>query len=389
MIPAERAHLNVTVISHPGMTGKNNEDRYGVSAYFTDAERTVPSLLAVVADGIGGHRAGEVAAELAVETISTHVAETDASQPVQTLCEAIVQAGKVINALAEKDPSQRGMGSTCACAWIVGTRLYIASVGDSRIYLIRNNTIRQLTTDHTWVQEALEHGVITPEEAHNHPNAHVIRRYLGSRLDVVPDVRLRLHPDESDAQAETNQGNPLQPGDVLLLCSDGLTDLVEAPEILAALQTRNTHGALEELVKVTNRRGGHDNVTIVTLAVPVIERPTIPLTVARRTRARVRLAWLLAGVTLLLLGALAGLAGVVWYFGGPNGGAPAVTATQDVQQATLFPAGGTAPAALPPAVGTPAAPATSEGGASASTPGAFTTPPSATLTPWPTNTGGP
>ena len=116
MIPAERAHLSVTAVSHPGMTGKNNEDRYAVSAYTTDGEHTIPALLAVVADGIGGHRAGEVAAEIAVETISTDVAKSDASQPLQTLRAAIVHAGQVIREMAAADPAQEGMGSTCACA---------------------------------------------------------------------------------------------------------------------------------------------------------------------------------------------------------------------------------------------------------------------------------
>jgi len=308
VIPAERAHLNVTAISHPGMTGKNNEDRYGVSAYTTNAENMLPSLLAVVADGIGGHRAGEVAAEIAVETISAGVAQSDGSQPLQTLREAIVSAGQAIGERAAIDPTLQGMGSTCACVWVIGSRLYAASVGDTRVYLIRENTIHRLTTDHTWVQEAIEHGLLAPEEARKHPNAHVIRRYLGSRQEVVPDTRLRLRPNENDAQAEANQGTELQPGDVLVMCSDGLTDLVDDGEILTALRTRNTRGALEELVRLSNRRGGHDNVTIITLAVPTIERPTIPVVVRRSRKRLVRVLGAAAALGLVLVAVAAGVA---------------------------------------------------------------------------------
>jgi len=367
------------------MTGKNNEDRYGVSAYFMDVEQTIPSVLAVVADGIGGHRAGEVAAEIAVETISTVVAKSDASQPVQTLREAIVSAGHAINGTAEGDPNQKGMGSTCACAWVIGSRLYTASVGDSRVYLIRQQTIHQLTTDHTWVQEAIDQGLLASEEARRHPNAHIIRRYLGSRLDVVPDLRLRLRPDESDTLAEANQGLSLHPGDILLLCSDGLTDLVEQDEILDALKTHNVRGALEELVRMTNRRGGHDNVTIVTMAVPSIERPTIPITVQRPQR-HISAALLAVGALLLVMLAVGG--GLFWYFFLGEGGSEAELTPTPALQATLFPEQVTPPAILSPPLETTSPPGSgaTEVAPAGITPGVFTTPLVVTLTPWPTNT---
>jgi protein phosphatase len=389
VIPSERAHLTVTAISHPGMTGKNNEDRYGVSAYYMDTGQTTPSVLAVVADGIGGHRAGEVAAEIAVETISSFVAQSDGSQPVLTLREAIIHAGQAINGTAEGDPNQKGMGSTCACAWVIGSRLYTASVGDSRVYLIREGAIRQLSTDHTWVQEAIDQGLLTIDEARRHPNAHVIRRYLGSRLDVVPDLRLRLRADENDTLAEANQGTPLHPGDNLLLCSDGLTDLVENDEILTALQTHNTRGALEELVRMTNRRGGHDNVTIVTMAVPVIERPTIPITV-RPTERHFPAALLAAGALLLVMLALAG--GLFWYFFLGEGDADSSPSPTPALQATLFPEQVTPPSVLPAPQETASSPAGGAGKALPTVgeaPGAVTPPLQVTLTPWPTNTTAP
>jgi serine/threonine protein phosphatase PrpC len=268
MITVERAHLHVAAVSHPGMSGKNNEDRYSVSAYQIGSAHPVPSLLAIVADGIGGHRAGEIAAEIAIEKISEAVAAANGQQPINTLANALIQTSQAIFEQAEGNPDQQGMGSTCACAWIIDDRLYIANVGDSRVYLLRDHTTRQLTIDHTWIQEAIDHGVITPEEAHQHPNAHVIRRYLGSRQAVVPDMRLRLRPGEGDEQARSNQGMRLQPGDQIVLCSDGLTDLVETSEITTVLQRYPQNEGLQKLVEMANQRGGHDNITIVALQVP-------------------------------------------------------------------------------------------------------------------------
>ncbi len=388
MIPAERAHLIVNAISHPGMSGKNNEDRFGVSAHYVDADKTIPSLLAVVADGIGGHRAGEVAAEIAVETISAAVATSDASQPVKILQEAVVRAGQLINHAAESDPAQSGMGSTCACAWVIDRRLYTVSVGDTRIYLIRRYTIHQLTTDHTWVQEAIERGMIKPEQARHHPNAHIIRRYLGSRQEVVPDTRLRLRPNESDAGAVANQGMLLEAGDIVLICSDGLTDLVEDHEILSAFRTHNVEGALEELVRLSNRRGGHDNITIVAMSMPMAERPTVPIPVLRSRR---RLTSFLVLARVLALAGLAFFGGMYLYLSRSSGNpretqtitpafpaslfpTPQATSTLQALKPTPLPPGETPHSTFTPSVNSVTAP-------ESKTPLA---PP--TLTPWPTNT---
>lgn len=268
MIPIENTHIEVAAQTHPGRSGKNNEDRFGVSAYRLSESDPTHALLAVVCDGIGGHRAGEVAAELAVETISQAVANSDGREPTEVMGAAIVRASELIRGQAEEDPNKKGMGATCACAWILDDRLYTASVGDSRIYLVRGQKIRQLTVDHTWVQEALDHGALTPAQARDHPNVHVIRRYLGSERQVEPDFRLRLESGVSDEKAERNQGFQLQPGDRLLLCSDGLTDLVEDDEIRAALQTSQMEAAVQYLINLANHRGGHDNITVVAILYP-------------------------------------------------------------------------------------------------------------------------
>ena len=120
------------------------------------------------------------------------------------------------------------------------------------------------------MQEAIDHGAISPDQARHHPNAHVIRRYLGSPQTVVPDLRLRLRPEDTSTQAEGNQGLPLLPGDVLLLCSDGLTDLVDDPEILEEIETKTLENALIGLEDMANQRGGHDNITIIGLQMPMV-----------------------------------------------------------------------------------------------------------------------
>lgn len=269
MIRASKAHLSVAAATHAGMRGKTNEDRYAVSA-FTSPSSGKPALLAIVSDGIGGHRAGEVAADIAVETISRNIAAQDTQDPVSALREALHAASQAVINQAEGDEERKGMGATAACCWIIGDQLYTATIGDSRIYLLRDGRIQQLSTDHTWIQDAIDQGLLSAGQGKNHPNAHVIRRYLGSKQPLVPDTRLRLHAGESDEQAEANQGLQLLRGDRLLLCSDGLTDLVEDEEINSHLGHGKSESALRALIDLANARGGHDNITLVSLEMPKV-----------------------------------------------------------------------------------------------------------------------
>lgn len=305
MIPAERAHLHVAAGTHPGMSGKNNEDRFAVTALRIEGEHPLPVVFAIVCDGIGGHRAGEVAAETAVETITQAVAASDGTQPVETLYTAIKNAGQAVLAQAQDDPEKTGMGATCACAFVVDNRLFTAWVGDSRIYLLRGGKTRQLTIDHTWIQEALDAGVLTAEQARGHPNSHVIRRYLGSPQPVEPDMRLRLSDSETVEQMMANQGTQLEPCDQVLLCSDGLTDLVEIEEIRTALEENEQQTAVDALISLANQRGGHDNITVVALQLPSTILETTPTIPAPETRMRQRTGrrWYacLTGVILLLV----------------------------------------------------------------------------------------
>jgi serine/threonine protein phosphatase PrpC len=262
-----RAHLNVAALSHAGRSGKNNEDRYAVSSY--KLEDGQPVVFAVIADGIGGHQAGEVAAELAVNYISQKVAESDGGHPTEIIETAVDVASQAIASRSASKDDQQGMGATCVCAWVQGNRLYSGYVGDSRIYLVRDGQIRRLTVDHSWVQEAMEKGIITPDQARDHPNVHVIRRHLGTVELPGVDFRLYLDPDETPAEAEENQGMQLKPADILLLCTDGLTDLVWDDEILHVLTTRTSPKSMvEDLVAQANERGGHDNITVVLLGIP-------------------------------------------------------------------------------------------------------------------------
>jgi len=277
VIPIEQPHLKIATATHPGMKGKPNEDRYSVSAYrFTSADHT-PSVLALLADGVGGHRAGEVAAQLAVENINKYVAESLSNQPTQVLKHALLYTNQIILNRSKEDPTLTGMGTTCVCAWVIGDQLYAASLGDSRLYLQRGAKLIRLTTDHTWIQEALAVGSLTPDQVKGHPNAHIIRRFLGSANANNPDMRLRLNPVESDTQAEANQGMRLLPGDRLMLCSDGLTDLVKDEEILEILRTRPLELSPAHLIELANQRGGHDNITIVAMEVPQPVQNTRPV----------------------------------------------------------------------------------------------------------------
>jgi protein phosphatase len=266
MIPTKQAHLQVVADSHPGMMGKNNEDQFSISAFHLSTTDLTPSVFAIIADGIGGHKAGEVASEIAVEMISKAAAQSDASQPTAIMQAAIIQASQAILAESKQEDEKKGMGTTCVCAWVIGNQLYTASVGNSRLYLVRGSKMFQLTVDHTWVQEAVEAGALTDKQARLHPHANIIRRYLGSPQPVEVDLRLRS--DRSAVPSEKNQGMRLYPGDRLILCSDGLSDMVEDDVILQILRSDELDDVVPALIEEANQNGGKDNITVVALEVP-------------------------------------------------------------------------------------------------------------------------
>jgi PPM family protein phosphatase len=322
----EKTHLPVAALTHPGMKGKNNEDRFGVSAFRTGTRPPVPVLLAVLSDGIGGHRAGEVASELAVNIISQYAADSDGRNPTRILEEAIHYASQSIHQQAQESLDQQGMGATCACAWIAGDRLYTATVGDSRIYLMRGDDIHQLSTDHTWIQEAIEKGLLQPDQVEGHPNAHVIRRYLGS--PTPPEVDFRIRAVNGDNEQLATQGIRLLPGDLLLLCSDGLTDLVDDEEIRTTFQENTLDEAGQILVDLANERGGHDNITLIAVQIPTIQdKAAVPTALAPVLSARSLLTGCLGVVFLAVLAGV--MAGSWFLYLGPN--QPTATETPTIE----------------------------------------------------------
>jgi protein phosphatase len=268
MIPRAEAHLTVSAGTHEGMKGKNNEDNFSVTAYELSTSDQTPSLFAIVADGIGGHRAGEVASNIAVEMIAEAVKESDASQPTAIMQAAILQASQTILAQAEAEESKQGMGTTVSCAWIIDDKLYTANVGNSRVYLLRGPRLIQLNIDHTWVQEAVDVGALTQDQARHHPHANIIRRYLGARKPIEVDLRIRLKGNESDRDALNNQGLKLQPNDRLMICSDGLNDMVTNTVIRGILASHSADDAVEALIEAANEAGGKDNITVVVIDMP-------------------------------------------------------------------------------------------------------------------------
>jgi serine/threonine protein phosphatase PrpC len=362
MIRTSRAHLNVEAYSHQGMTGKNNEDRYAVASFRVNEKDHTPVLFAVLADGIGGHKGGEVAAELAVNHIMQSVARGDGKFSRHMIEQAINEASSAIAAHAAANENLKGMGATCAIAWIIDNKLYTAYVGDSRIYLIRGGRIQQLTVDHSWVQEAIEKGILTPERARDHPNVHVIRRYLGSPVPPEPDFRLNLFDGEGAHHAENNQGTEIQPNDVILLCTDGLTDLVWDDEILEIVRTRPTlKEASRALVNLANERGGYDNTTVILIGAPPDFKPHN----ARRKRNLAWIPWVVGIFTVLLFFLL--VASILTFNLLRRTTAPTATPT--------FP---------PPAVTETLPPSPSFTYTAA--PEVILSSPTPTLTPWPTNT---
>ncbi len=317
MIPVEQPHLTVAALSHPGESGKNNEDRFAVAAFQLESDRT-PALVAALADGIGGHPGGEVAAQLVIEALLAALARSSGRDPVHQLEAAVVEAGRAVTRASQEAPEHAGMGATLAAIWVIGARLYVAYVGDSRIYLLRQGELRRLSIDHTWVQEAIEAGVITPDEARDHPHAHVLRRHLGGQQEPQPDMRLRFAADESDEESIAHQGLALKSGDQLLLCSDGLTDLVEDPEIADILPGRQPRAAAQALVDLARSRGGFDNITAIVAGVPP--------SVGRKHRRAALPGLTLAALALTALAVL-GLAGLwrmgLWPWSAPAPSTPA------------------------------------------------------------------
>ncbi|MCP4037906.1 MAG: Stp1/IreP family PP2C-type Ser/Thr phosphatase [bacterium] len=233
--------LQASAATDVGLRRRVNEDRYAL----------VPDLgLYLVADGMGGHKAGQLASQLAAEA-AVRAAQALEGAPVslaERLRQVVACANREIFATSEAQPEYAGMGTTLVAILASEGRLALAHVGDSRAYLVRGGHIRPLTDDHSLVGELVRRNEITPEDAREHPHRHVLTRALGVRSSVQGDL-IEMSP---------------QDGDVFALFSDGLTNHVHEDEIAMAVgSTPDLQQACDALVEFANDRGGDDNITVV------------------------------------------------------------------------------------------------------------------------------
>ncbi len=262
--------VSIHGLTDPGRSGKNNEDSWDrFSILVPDGSGTEVmqhAELIVVADGIGGARGGEVASSLAVHEIGKLMESerTPKRSIEQRLDAAISEANKVIYQRSAKEPDLQGMGTTVLAVVITQKRrCYIAHAGDSRAYLIRGNRIHLLTQDHTRVQEMVDMGRLTLAEAKDHPNRHVVSRFVGIDESVPVDLNLLQYADRVVEKSAKALYIDLQPGDTLLCCSDGLNDMLDDSEILELVRRNGVQNGPTELVKAANQKGGDDNITAV------------------------------------------------------------------------------------------------------------------------------
>jgi len=256
---SDRVSLEVVSLSHPGMVRSHNED-----AVFVDGA----AGLALLADGMGGYNAGEVASGIAVDVISKSMLQELASGRELTKVDSgsglshaalllqrqIAVANQEIYSAAQTRPECAGMGTTLVAVVFCGNRVSIGHIGDSRCYRLRAEKFEQLTRDHSLLQEQIESGILTPERAKYSLNKNLVTRALGIEEAAPADI--------AEYRVET--------GDTYLLCSDGLTDMVDADVIGALLAEKrgDLPASATALVDLANRNGGRDNVSVILLHVP-------------------------------------------------------------------------------------------------------------------------
>lgn len=245
-------NLKAVGLSHVGRQRQHNEDSFLVADQ---------AQLFVVADGMGGHAAGEIASRIAVDSISefiVHTKEDDGTWPhaydekfrrsTNRLMAAVRLSNTRVLEAMRKDARLRGMGTTVVACMADENIVSVAHVGDSRAYLIRDGQLTRLTNDHSWVFEQVQAGMLTEAEAEKHPLRNVITRALGGALQVSPDA--------SEVESKS--------GDVYLLCSDGLTGMVSEEDILKLVTASDDlDNACQKLIDTANERGGLDNVTAI------------------------------------------------------------------------------------------------------------------------------
>ena len=226
-----------------GKERKINEDFF----YISDMKDEIQ--LAILADGMGGYNAGEVASKTATQAVKEYIQKHFSKDDIEeTIRQAIEYANRVVYDKAKKQKELDGMGTTLDVCLIYNNKIFIGHVGDSRIYRIRQNVMRKLTKDHSYVQKLIEDGTITREEAMTHPKKNMLMKALGCTPYVEPDVRARN----------------FIVGDILIMCSDGLTNMVKEEEINKTV-IEDAVEAPKKLIEQANKLGGYDNITVITI----------------------------------------------------------------------------------------------------------------------------
>jgi PPM family protein phosphatase len=259
---AEPFLLDADLLSDVGCVRSNNEDAGRIVRGEEDTSGQ-HRLLVIIADGMGGYSAGEVASALAADTLEAAFPSM-AADPAKHLRQAVIDANHRIFTEAAAISERNGMGTTCTALLIQNGRAWSAHVGDSRLYLLRNGAIYLVTEDHSQVMEMVKAGLLTREEARHHPEKNVITRALGRQPEV--DVALWAQP------------MPVSPGDGFLLCSDGLCDVLEDDELNAVASAHSAADACEALVRLAKQRNASDNITVAIvklLAVPATAGSTV------------------------------------------------------------------------------------------------------------------
>jgi PPM family protein phosphatase len=245
--------IEAASLTDVGRQRSNNEDSYLYWEPDSDEDFRRKGRLAVVADGMGGYEGGQEASRLAVETVRSVYDNTFGGDPQHTLIEAFESAHQNIQRFASEHAQFYGMGTTCTALSIVDRQLYFAHVGDSRLYLIRAANISRLTRDHSYVGRLVETGLVRSEDAESHPQRHILTAALGSGREITPHA-----PDHPF---------PLEEGDILILCTDGLWGVVGDADLARVVQTNPPADACRKLVTMALERGGPDNITLLVLRV--------------------------------------------------------------------------------------------------------------------------
>ena len=243
-----RPGIEIAGLTDVGCQRENNEDSYGYWESDDDATFARLGRLAIVADGMGGHEGGQIASHIAVDATRDSYASTTAADPQQALVTALAEAHRRIQERAREDVNLIGMGTTCTAFAIVDGKLHYAHVGDSRLYLMRNGSLRVLSRDHSLVARLIETGMIREEEAENHPQKHVLTAALGVSDGIEPDA--------------PPQPLTLQNSDVVLICTDGLWGQLTEKELREILVSQKPAQACQSLVQLAKEHGGPDNLTL-------------------------------------------------------------------------------------------------------------------------------